>query len=150
MCGMGTSCISASMFERCVACLLLYPTVVAAQPQAVVRAMDAQEEAWNRGDVAEFMAQGYAPRTDLIFVGSNGLTEGYAETLARYRSAYPDRSAMGQLTFGFLRWQRLGMRHGIYVGTWKLSRAEGDVAGHFSLVWKRTLRGWRIVADHSS
>lgn len=132
--------------------LFLLPVWGFAQPNGVVRVLDAQEAAWNRGDAAAFMAEGYVNRPDLLFVGSKGLTTGFQETLARYRTSYPDAAAMGQLEFGFLRWKRLGLRHGLYIGTWRLERtgAETDLSGHFSLVWRRTWKGWRIVADHSS
>jgi len=132
--------------------LLSLPLACIAQPRGVVRVLEAQEAAWNRADVAAFMAEGYANRPDLWFVGSRGLTSGFEETLARYRASYPDAAAMGQLTFGGLRWKRLGLRHGLYIGTWKLTRtgAAEDVSGHFSLVWRRTWKGWRILADHSS
>ena len=151
-CATGISCISGSMSKIWLALFIALPWGVAAQPRAVVRAMEAQEAAWNRGDAAAFMAAGYLNSPNLLFVGSNGLTEGFEETLARYRTSYPDAAAMGQLEFGFLRWVRLGMRHGLYVGTWKLTRpgkAE-DLSGHFTLVWSRSGSTWRILADHSS
>jgi ketosteroid isomerase-like protein len=123
-----------------------------AQPAAVQRALDAQSAAWNRGDAAAFMAEGYWESPNLVFVGSKGLTEGYEPTLQRYLTSYPNAQAMGHLVFGTLRWERLGLRHGLLVGTWKLDRTgeHATVSGHFSLVWRRTWKGWRIIADHSS
>lgn len=43
-----------------------------------------QEKAWNLGDINEFM-KGYWESDSLVFVGKNGLTYGFKNTLANYK-----------------------------------------------------------------
>ena len=68
----------------------------------------------------------------------------------RYRKAYPDRTAMGQLTFELLEINPLGESHCWVVGKYHLKRTIGDLQGHFTLLWRKIDDKWVIVADHSS
>ncbi|MFK7969443.1 MAG: DUF4440 domain-containing protein [Bacteroidia bacterium] len=109
-----------------------------------------QEAAWNRGDLDAFM-EGYWKSDSLSFVGSRGLTRGWATTLANYKKSYPDKSTMGTLVFKVLHLRKLSGKTAYMVGSWTLLRPEkGDIGGHFSLVWKKVKGKWVIVADHSS
>lgn len=111
--------------------------------------LEAQVAAWNRGDIAGFM-QGYwkSPRTS--YVGSRGLERGWQALLDRYRRAYPDRAAMGRLTFSHLEITLLGRRAALIVGHWQLERAHDHPGGIFTLVARRFPQGWRIIHDHTS
>src|SRR5260370_18202716 len=60
-----------------------------------------QAEAWNRGDIEGFM-KGYWKSPDTVFAGSGGVQRGWDAVLARYKKSYPDRAAMGHLTFSEL------------------------------------------------
>lgn len=114
---------------------------------AAIRAvMLAQEAAWDRGDIAGFM-DGYAP--DICFVSAAGHTCGRDSVTARYRRRYPDRSAMGDLTFGDLEILPAGSGHAWCTGTWRLVRAQDTLGGGFSLLWQRDSVGWRILRDHT-
>lgn len=121
-----------------------------ADEQAIRAALAAQAVAWNRGDLANYMAAGYWESDSLLFVGSSGPTRGYAATLARYRQRYPDAARMGQLAFEVLEVRRLSPTYRFVVGKWALTRAAGDVAGAFTLLWAKKAGRWVIVADHSS
>jgi ketosteroid isomerase-like protein len=44
----------------------------------------------------------------------------------------------------------LGKAHYFLVGKWHLKRTVGDVGGHFTLIFRKTKQGWKIIADHSS
>ena len=65
---------------------------------AIKEIMGKQEAAWNRGDIDAFMV-GYWNSDSLMFVGSKGPTYGWDQTLANYKTGYPDVQAMGQLKF---------------------------------------------------
>ncbi|MFN9798556.1 MAG: DUF4440 domain-containing protein, partial [Bacteroidota bacterium] len=57
--------------------------------EEIERIMLAQQEAWNRGSVREFM-QPYWPSDSLCFIGRRGVTKGWQATLDNYLMAYPE------------------------------------------------------------
>ena len=116
---------------------------------AIRAIMARQEAAWNRGDLEAFM-EGYWRSDSLRFIGSRGLTYGWQQTLDNYRKGYPDRAAMGTLTFTLLSVEPLSRKSAFVVGKWHLKRSAGDLSGHFTLFWKKIKGEWVIVADHSS
>jgi ketosteroid isomerase-like protein len=123
---------------------------VAADDQGAIRKiLDAQQTAWNQGNVDAFL-EGYWHSPGLTFSGSGGIARGWDGVLARYKKNYPDRAAMGQLDFSGLEFRFLGKDAALVLGHWHLARAQGDVGGVFSLVWQRFPEGWRIVHDHTS
>ena len=117
--------------------------------QEISRLMDAQQTAWNRGDLEGFM-QGYLVSDSLMFIGKRGLTFGHSATLANYHSGYPSREAMGRLQFTNLHLELLSDSAAFVVGKWELFRTADTLAGHYSLLWKKMSGNWVIVADHSS
>jgi ketosteroid isomerase-like protein len=115
-----------------------------------VRALlDRQVRAWNQGDIEGFMA-GYAQTDTLRFASGGTVRTGWQTTLERYRSAYPDRAAMGRLVFDRLEIEVLAPRWVSVFGAWRLDRAEDAPQGLFTLLVHRTADGWRIVHDHTS
>ena len=66
---------------------------------AVQTLLRKQADAWNQGDLDAFCAV-YAE--DAAFASPTGLTRGRTQVLTRYRQRYPDRKAMGTLSFEFL------------------------------------------------
>jgi ketosteroid isomerase-like protein len=122
----------------------------AARDEAAIRRVLAEQQAaWNRGDLEAFMA-GYWRSDSLRFIGSRGLTYGWQQTLDNYRKSYPTREAMGQLTFTLIDVERQSKRSAFVIGRWQLARRDGDLSGHFTLLWKKIGGKWVIVADHSS
>jgi ketosteroid isomerase-like protein len=117
--------------------------------RAILAALVAQQDAWNRGDVDAFMA-GYWRSPELSFSGSSGISRGWDEVLARYKKNYPDRAAMGQLDFSGLEFRFLGADNALVLGRWHLKREKDEIGGVFSLVWQRFPEGWRIIHDHTS
>jgi ketosteroid isomerase-like protein len=111
--------------------------------------MDAQSDAWNRGDIPAYM-EGYWKDEQLQFSGGNTITFGHAATLHRYEERYPDKATMGTLQFIDLRTQLLSNDAAFTTGAWHLDRAQDDRSGRFTLVWRKIRGQWRIVADHSS
>ena len=117
---------------------------------AEVRAvLSAQQEAWNRGDIDGFM-NGYARAETTVFVSGDEVTHGWETVRDRYLKKYGDRAKMGTLTFSDLEIEQLGPDSAVALGRWELKRANDNPHGRFTLVFRRTSDGWRIVHDHTS
>jgi ketosteroid isomerase-like protein len=104
---------------------------------------------WNKGDIPGFM-QGYWNSDSLVFVGKNGPTYGYNNTLRNYQKNYPNKDYMGILNFDILSVQPMEKDHFFVIGKFMLQRKVGDASGHFTLILRRINGGWKIVSDHSS
>jgi len=109
----------------------------------------AQAEAWNRGDIGGFM-EGYWKSDQTTFSGSSGVSRGWQALLERYRRNYPDRAAMGRLTFSDLEITMLSRGAALVLGRWQLETATGHPGGVFSVVLRKLPQGWRIIHDHTS
>jgi len=120
-----------------------------ADREAIGAVLRGQQSAWNRADVDAFL-EGYWRSPELTFSGSSGVARGWAGVLARYKKSYPDRAAMGQLTFSELEFRFLGPDAALVLGRWHLKREKDDIGGVFSLVWQRFPDGWKIIHDHTS
>src|SRR5688500_3669788 len=59
---------------------------------AILKVLDKQKAAWNRGDIDGFM-KGYWENDSLMFVGKSGVTYGWTNTLNNYKKGYPDTAA---------------------------------------------------------
>jgi uncharacterized protein (TIGR02246 family) len=121
----------------------------AADREAIDAVLRAQQSAWNRADVDAFL-DGYWHSPELTFSGSGGVARGWDRVLARYKKNYPDRAAMGQLTFSDLEFQFLGPDAALVLGKWHLQREKDELSGVFTLVWQRFPEGWKIIHDHTS
>jgi uncharacterized protein (TIGR02246 family) len=133
--------------------LLIPCCLFAAPPADEIRAlMAAKQDAWNRGDIEAFMSA-YERSPETTFLGSGGITRGYDAVLERYRRNYASRERMGQLAFTVDEVRMAGEDTAILLGRFSLARSEaagGPSSGRFTLVWKRTAAGWRIIHDHTS
>jgi len=119
-------------------------------PQDQIRAvLESQQDAWNRGDLVAFM-QGYWTSDRTEFVGAGGIERGWQAVLQRYRKGYPDRAAMGKLTFSNLEITMLGPSAALVLGEWRLDRPSGQPHGVFTLIFRKFPEGWRIIHDHTS
>ncbi|MFN3345260.1 MAG: YybH family protein [Chloroherpetonaceae bacterium] len=118
----------------------------------ILEVLDAQVRAWNQGDVSAFM-NGYLDSDSTRFVSAKGVSEGYQRVLARYRSAYPTKEKMGELSFSDLNVRLLSSELAIVIGKWNLKRSEqdgGNISGYFTLIFQKTANGWKIIHDHTS
>lgn len=123
---------------------------ISPEDEVAIRAiMDQQVKCWNQGDIDCFM-EGYWRSDSLMFIGGNGITYGFDNTLQCYQKVYPDRTAMGTLAFNIVSLERLSPDAYHMVGQWKLARTVGDLSGHFTLVFRKIEDRWFIVKDHSS
>ena len=117
--------------------------------KAVQAVLSAQAAAWNRGDIEGFMA-GYWRSEETIFVSGDSLTRGWQTVLDRYKKNYDTREKMGTLVYSDLEITPIGTNAAIALGRWHLQRAKDEPHGRFTLIFRRTKQGWRIVHDHTS
>ncbi len=117
--------------------------------EAITAVLNAQESAWNRGDVDAFLV-GYWHSPELTFSGGSGVARGWDGVLARYKKNYPDKAAMGHLDFSELEFRFLEPDAALVLGHWHLKRENDELGGVFSLVWRRFPDGWKIIHDHTS
>jgi ketosteroid isomerase-like protein len=94
--------------------------------------------------------QPYWQSDSLMFIGKNGVTRGWQQTLNNYKKNYPDATAMGKLSFDIIKMQKLSRKYYYVVGKWMLQRTIGDLSGHYTLLFKKMNRRWVIISDHSS
>ena len=123
--------------------------VEAVAPDSVQAVLDAQEAAWNRGDIDGFM-EGYARSPKTTFVSGDDVTRGWQTVRDRYAKKYDSREKMGTLTFSDLTITPLCDDAAIVLGSWSLQRKEDQPHGKFTLLFRRLTEGWRIVLDHTS
>lgn len=108
-----------------------------------------QTQAWNAGNIDGFM-QTYWQSDSLMFVGKEGVTWGWKNTLEHYKKSYPGKAAMGELTFDIIKLKRLSDQYYFVVGKWMLKRTAGNLSGHYNLLIQKINGEWKIIADHSS
>ena len=118
----------------------------AAEIQSV---LNAQQDAWNRGDIDAFM-NGYARSPSPVFISGDEVERGWDTVQERYQKKYSDRTKMGTLTFSEIEVTPLSADSAVVLGRWSLQRANDQPHGRFTLVFKRLAEGWRIVLDHTS
>jgi Domain of unknown function (DUF6438)/Domain of unknown function (DUF4440) len=117
--------------------------------EAAIRSvLDSQVVAWNKGDIDGFM-RGYWMSKELTFFSGATETNGWTETLDRYRKSYKSTGKqMGQLTFTDLRTEMLSPDSAFVRGAWKLTMSDGKTPhGLFTLIFRKMPDGWRIIHD---
>ncbi len=119
--------------------------------RAAIRAvLDQQVDAWNRGDLEGFM-RGYWSSNELTFFSGGTKLRGWRATLQRYRRQYhAEGQPMGHLQFLDLDIQLLGPRSALVRGEWRLDRPPKPMSGLFTLIFRKTPQGWKIIHDHTS
>lgn len=122
----------------------------AAADEKEIRAVLAQQAAdWNSGSIAGFM-QGYAKLDATRFASGGDVTRGWQTVLNRYVNHYTDRAAMGRLTFSEIEVTLLSPDSAEVFGHWRLEREQDSPHGLFTLLFRKTPDGWRVVHDHTS
>lgn len=115
----------------------------------ITTVLDKQAAAWNQGDIETYML-GYWNNDSLLFIGNKGPVYGYQPTLVLYRKSYPDKQAMGMLSFSALTFKKLSHEYYYVTGKWSLQRHKDNPNGYFTLLFRKIDGRWLIVADHSS
>jgi uncharacterized protein (TIGR02246 family) len=117
-----------------------------AAPNPVTAMLETQAKAWNAGDLKSFCAV-YVD--DAVFVTPNGITRGRQQVLERYAKKYPDKKAMGTLSFVFEDVRVDGAAASV-IAQWKLAYPDKPEAkGHTLLSLRQKDGKWFIVHDAS-
>ncbi len=119
--------------------------------EAILSLLQAQNAAWNKGDLDAFMT-GYLKSPDLSYTSGGKEVWGYDALRDRYQKKYGDsRGTMGTLSFSDTRVFELGGENALCIGHWHLVREkQSNLDGTFSLVLVHTKAGWKILHDHTS
>ena len=116
---------------------------------AIKTVLDAQEDAWNAGDIDGFM-EGYWNSDELRFASGADITYGWQATIDRYKRNYDSREKMGQLTFNDLEFHLMSPTRAVVFGQWHLEREGPDPHGLYTLILHKIEGEWLIVSDHTS
>ncbi len=119
------------------------------QSDLILKLLEDQRQAWNRGDINEYM-QGYNQSDSLLFVGKSGPQYGWNNTLENYKKSYPSKSAMGYLSFDIKEIKMISADHAFILGAWHLKREKDEPKGYFTLLVKKIKGQWKVITDHSS
>lgn len=116
---------------------------------AILNVLEKQRSDWNKGDVEAYM-QGYWKSDSLLFVGKSGPTYGWQKTLDNYKRGYPDKAAMGFLTFGIKKVEFIAKDRAFVLGSWNVKREKDELKGYFTLLLRKIDGLWKVIVDHSS
>ena len=122
------------------------PAAQAAEEAAILSLLEAQDVAWNAGDIEGFMA-GYWRSPNLRFASGGNITRGWDETLARYKARYGTSSEMGTLTTSDHEIEILSADAAIAHGKWHLDWKGKQPWGLYTLVLRKVDGAWVIVSD---
>ena len=115
----------------------------------IEQVINAQVAAWNNGDIDGFM-EGYWKSDDMTFVSGNSVSKGWQAALDRYKRSYDTREKMGELLFSDTVVTVLNKNNAFVLGRFTLKRIADEPTGLFTLVFRRTKEGWKIIHDHTS
>ncbi|NEU08712.1 DUF4440 domain-containing protein [Flavihumibacter sp. R14] len=124
-------------------------TVNAQDRKDILNILETQRVSWNKGDLEAYM-ETYWKSDSLLFVGKNGPKFGWQTTLDNYRKSYPDKVAMGILSFDVQQIRFLSETDAFVLGAWHLKREKDSPEGYFTLLMKKLNGQWKIISDHSS
>ena len=148
----GPLAILLAMFRAAFVLALLSSCAFAQSAEQEIRGvLAAQVEAWNRGDIDSFMT-GYENSPETTFIGKS-VQHGYEAVRQRYHISYPTREKMGMLTFSDLAVKPLGTDYASVIGAFRLKFSTPntpDASGVFSLLFRHTSKGWKVILDHTS
>lgn len=127
------------------------PKSAAELERAIKHVLVSQVEAWNHGNLENYM-EGYWRSPELTFFSGATVTKGWQPTLERYRQRYQGGGKeMGHLDFQDLEIDLLSPKSAVVMGKWQLTMSDGKKPhGLFTLIFRRMPEGWRIVHDHTS
>jgi uncharacterized protein (TIGR02246 family) len=136
---------------------LIFPKLVDAEDKKasdgeneIRQVLDDQVAAWNKGDLDGFMA-GYWNSKDLTFYSGKDKRQGWEETLQRYKMRYQgEGKEMGTLAFSELEIKLLADDYAVVKGRWKVIMKKENLEGLFTLIMRKTDKGWKIIHDHTS
>ena len=140
-------------FLALAALLVAFPRQAASEigdtEREILNVMAEQVRAWNEGDIEGYM-EGYDRSDSLRFASGGDVNYGWKTTMERYKDRYSTRRKMGILTFSDLDVTLICDDAALVFGQWKLERKDDEPWGLFTLLFRKTEAGWRIVHDHTS
>ncbi|HZQ67229.1 MAG TPA: nuclear transport factor 2 family protein [Terriglobales bacterium] len=118
---------------------------------AIEQVLQSQVQAWNREDLASFMA-GYWNSPELTFFSGGESAQGWQQAFDRYKKHYQNAPGqMGKLEFSDLRIESASPDAAFVRGRWHLTLPSGKTPhGLFTLVFRKFPEGWKIIHDHTS
>ncbi len=121
-----------------------------AAEEDINRLLEIQVQAWNRGDIAKFMAY-YWESPDLTFQSGGRRLYGWQSLMDRYKTTYGGEK-MGRLTFDEVEIKILSDKYAYVLGRYHLEykEPEEEKTGVFTIILRLFPQGWRIIHDHSS
>lgn len=127
------------------------PTLSKGEQDAILEVMEKQATAWNSGDIEGYM-EAYLKDPELRIASDRGLSRGWTHIMELYASNYPTSEMMGELSYKDIQITPLPPDHAQVFGRYVLSRPEPipTSTGHYTLLFKKTSDGWRIIHDHST
>ena len=123
----------------------------ASEKAAIEKVLQNQVQAWNGHDLEAFMT-GYWNSPSLTFFSGDQVAKGWQAGLDRYRKRYQGEGReMGKLEFSDLQIEVLGPDSAFVRGGWKLTMTDAKTPhGLFTLIFRKSPDGWKIVHDHTS
>ncbi len=121
----------------------------AAIKKQVISVIKTSEKDWNEGSIDSFM-ESYLRSDSLRFASGGNVNYGWQPVLERYKRRYQDKAAMGKLTFSELDITVISKDAALVFGRFTLERENDEPTGLFTLLFRKTADGWRIVHDHTS
>lgn len=118
----------------------------AAESAAIEAVLEAQDAAWNRGDIEGFMAS-YWNSPDLRFASGGTVHRGFEKTRERYYKTYGTPELMGQLSTTDYEVDFLAPDAAVVYGRWQLTRDGDTPGGLYTLVMRKIDGVWLIVSD---
>jgi ketosteroid isomerase-like protein len=118
----------------------------AGEAAAITAMLEAQDAAWNRGDIPGFMA-GYWRSPELRFASGGTIARGWDATLERYETRYDTPEKMGTLVTSEYEIDVVSEDAAIAHGRWMLDVAGENPSGLYTLVLRKIEGDWLIVSD---
>jgi ketosteroid isomerase-like protein len=132
---------------------IAYANDAKARPQDEIQVvLDNQVAAWNRGDIAGFMA-GYWNSPDLIYLGNHRVVRGWQSLLDSYHQAFLPAGGkdMGTLKLPEEEINMFGNDTAIVWGKYVVTTKDGKARGGlYTLVMRNLPGGWLTVYDRTS
>ncbi len=130
--------------------LLLLPACSSAV--APDETFEAQEVAWNDGDLETFVEIGYDDSDSTTFFSGDTRLDGFDAILSHFKKSYrKGGKEMGELSYSDIDVEMLGEDHALVRGRWRLILSGGVwIGGWFTAVMIEGGDGWRIIHDHTS
>lgn len=111
--------------------------------------LSSHQAAWNSGDI-DGLLDGYTKTDALRYASGGDVLRGFSAVRQRFMSAYPDRAAMGTLSFSDIEVEQFTDSDAIAFGRWRIERASAQMSGLFTLQFCKSDGHWLIATDHTS